>query len=158
MKFNSIAQSSVAVLSLMLTTVHSFAATPSPGPGPVCIAVNGGFGNSGYSGSTFVARNFTMPDASKCNPWTGYTKTSATVIFTTSGTACLSSDSNALTVSVTSADPDFLGVGKFAADYIQMSRTSATDPFSGQDIGYLAGSAEPVRCTDDLLTLPAYHD
>ena len=87
MKFNSIAQSSLVVLSLMLTTVQSFAATPAPGPAPYCIAVNGGFGKSGYSGSTFVARNFTMPDANKCNPWTGYTKTSATVIFTTSGTA-----------------------------------------------------------------------
>jgi hypothetical protein len=158
MKFNSIAQSSLAVLSLMLTTVHSFAATPAPAPGPYCIAVNGGFGNSGYSGSTFVARNFTMPDASKCTPWTGYTKTSATVIFTTSGTACLSSDSTALTVSVSSADPDYLGVGKLAVDYIKMSRASETDPFSGQDAGYLTGSADSVSCTSDLLTLPAIHD
>jgi len=104
------------------------------------------------------ARNFTMPDASKCNPWTGYTKTSATVIFTTSGTACLSSDGSALTVSVTSADPDYLGVGQTAADYIKMSRTSATDPFSGSDIGYLMGAADSVSCTNDLLTLPAIHD
>jgi hypothetical protein len=125
---------------------------------PFCIAVNGGFGNSGYSGSTYVARNFTMPDASKCNPWTGYTKTSATVIFTTSGAACLSSDGSALTVSVTSADPEYLGVGQTAADYIKMSRTSATDPFSGSDIGYLMGAADSVSCTNDLLTLPAIHD
>jgi hypothetical protein len=158
MKFNSIAQSSVAVLSLMLTTVHSFAATPAPGPAPYCIAVNGGFGNNGNSGSTFVARNFTMPDANKCSAWTGYTKTSATVIFTTSGTACVSSDSTALTVSVTSADPDYLGVGQIAVDYIKMSRSSATDPFSGQDVGYLTGAADSVSCTDDLLTLPSYHD
>ena len=158
MKFNSIAQSSLAVLSLMLTTVPSFATNPAPGPAPYCIAVNGGFGNSGYSGSTFVARNFTMPDASKCNPWTGYTKTSATVIFTTSGTACLSSDSTALTVSVSSADPDYLGVGATANDYIKMSRTSVNDPFSGSDAGYLMGAAEPVSCTSDLLTLPAIHD
>lgn len=158
MKFNSIAQSSLAVLLLMITTVHSFAATPAPGPAPYCIAVNGGFGNSGYSGSTFVARNFTMPDASKCNPWTGYTKTSATVIFTTSGTACLSSDSTALTVSVSSADPWYLGAGQMAADYIQLSRADATEPFSGQDFGYFAGSAEPVSCSSDLLTLPSSHD
>ena len=158
MKFNSIAQSSLAVLSLMLTTVPSFATNSAPGPAPYCIAVNGGFGNSGYSGSTFVARNFTMPDASKCNPWTGYTKTSATVIFTTSGTACLSSDSTALTVSVSSADPDYLGVGATANDYIKMSRASANDPFSGSDSGYLMGAAEPVSCSSDLLTLPAIHD
>jgi hypothetical protein len=158
MKFNSIAQSSLAVLSLMLTTVHSFAATPAPGPAPFCIAVNGGFGSSSNSGSTYVARNFTLPDANKCTPWAGYTKTSATVIFTTSGTACVSSDNLALTVSVSSADPDFLGVGVQAFDYIKMSRPSATDPFSGQDAGYLMGSADQVSCTSDLLTLPAYHD
>jgi hypothetical protein len=157
MKFNSIAQSSVAVLSILLAPLHSFASA-APSPGPYCIAVNGGFGNSGYSGSTYVARNFTFPEASKCNPWTGYTKTSASVIFTTSGTACLSSDSLALTVSVSSADPDFLGVGAVANDYIKLARTSATDPFSGSDIGYLMGSAEQTSCTNDLLSLPAIHD
>jgi hypothetical protein len=154
MKFNSIAQSSLAVLSILLAPVHSFAAAA---PAPYCVAVSGGFGSSS-GGSTFVARNFSMPEASKCTPWEGYTKTSATVIFTTSGVACLSTDSKALTVSVSSADPDFLGVGTLAADYIQLSRTSATDPFSGQDVGYLMGSAEPVSCTSDLLTLPSYHD
>jgi len=158
MKFNSIAQSSLAVLSLMLTTVPSFATTPAAGPAPYCIAVNGGFGNSGYSGSTYVARNFTMPDPNKCTAWTGYTKTSATVIFTTSGTACVSSDNLALTVSVSSADPDYLGVGKLAVDYIKMSRSSASDPFSGSDAGYLTGAADAVSCTNDLLTLPAIHD
>src|ERR1700733_4296513 len=160
MKFNSIAQSSIAVLTLMFVPVHSFATTapPAPAPAPYCIAVNGGFGNSGYSGSPFVPRRFFFSEASKCSPWAGYTKTSATVIFTTSGTACLSSDSTALTVSVSSADPDYLGVGTLAADYIRMSRTSATDPFSGADQGYLMGAAEPITCTNDLLTLPAYHD
>jgi hypothetical protein len=153
MKFNSIAQSSIAVLTLMFVPVHSFAATASEAP--YCIATSGGFGNGG---STFVARNFSMPDANKCSPWTGYTKTASTVILTTSGTACLSGDSTALTVSVSSADPDFLGAGQFAVDYIQMSRTSATAPFSGQDAGYFTGSAEPTSCTADLLTLPAYHD
>ena len=158
MKFNPIAQSSLAVLSLLLIPVQSFATTAPPAPAPYCIAVNGGFGNSGYSGSTFVARSFSFPEASKCTTWEGYTKTSATVIFTTSGTACLSSDSTALTVSVSSADPDYLGVGAVAADYIRMTRTSATDPFSGSDQGYLMGAAEQISCTDDLLTLPAYHD
>jgi hypothetical protein len=155
MKFNPIAQSSLAVLSLLLAPIHSFAADAAPAPAPYCIAVSGGFGNGG---STFVARNFSMPEASKCTPWTGYTKTSATVIFTTNGTACLSSDSKALTVSVSSADPDFLGAGKLAVDYIELSRVSATQPFSGQDVGYLMGSADPVSCTSALLTLPSYHD
>jgi hypothetical protein len=137
----------------LVAPMQSFAAAPAEAP--YCIAVSGGFGNGG---STFVARNFSLPEANKCTPWTGYTKTSATVIFTTSGTACLSSDSTALTVSVSSADPDYLGVGQLAADYIRMTRTSATDPFSGEDQGYLMGAAEPVSCTNDLLTLPAYHD
>jgi len=150
MKFHSIAQSSLVVLSLALTAVHGFAAEA-----PYCIAVNGGFGGGG---TTFVARNFTLPTESKCTPWSGYTKTASTVILTTSGTSCLSSDSKALTVSVTSADPWFLGAGQLAADYIQLSRGSATDPFTGQDFGYFAGSAEPVSCTSDLLNLPSSHD
>jgi hypothetical protein len=156
MKFNPIAQSSLALLSILLAPVHSFAATPAPGPAPYCIAVNGGFGNGG---STYVARNFTMPDASKCTPWTGYTKTATTVVLTTDGTACLSSDSTALTVSVASADPDFFGIGAQAADYIKMSRATVTDPFSGSDAGlYLGGSAAQTSCTNDLLSLPAVHD
>jgi hypothetical protein len=150
MKFSSIAQSSLVVLSLSLAPVHSFAAEA-----PVCIAVNGGFG---HGGTTFVARNFTLPTENKCTPWTGYTKTASTVILTTSGTSCLSSDSKALTVSVSSADPSFLGAGQLAADYIQLSRGDATEPFTGQDFGYFAGSAEPVSCTSDLLSLPSSHD
>jgi hypothetical protein len=153
MKFNSIAQSSLVVLSVLLAPVYSFAA----GPEPYCIAVNGGFGTSG--GTTFVARNFTFPDASKCTPWSGYTKTGATVILTTGGTSCLSSDSKALTVSLSSADPDYFGGGgALGVDYIQLSREAATEPFTGQDSGYFTGSAEPVSCTSDLLTLPSHHD
>jgi hypothetical protein len=153
MKFNSIAQSSLVVLSLSLTAVHSFAAAAAPAP--YCIAVNGGFGGGG---TTFVARSFSLPEASKCTPWSGYTKTASTVILTTSGTSCLSSDSKALTVSVSSADPWFLGAGQIAADYIELVRGSATEPFTGTDFGYFAGSAEPVSCTSDLLTLPSSHD
>jgi hypothetical protein len=157
MKFNSIAQSSIAVLTLIFVPVHSFAATPTSTPTvePYCIAVNNGFGNGG---TTFVARSFSPPAASKCTPWAGYTKTASTVILTTNGTACLSSDSTALTVSVSNADPSFIGAGQIASDYIQLTRSDATQPFTGQDYGYFAGSAEPTSCTADLLTLPAYHD
>jgi hypothetical protein len=152
MKFNSIAQSSLVVLSVLLAPVYSFAA----GPAPYCIAVNGGFGTSG--GTTFVARNFTFPDASKCTPWSGYTKTATTVVLTTTGTACLSSDSTALTVSVTSADPSYFPINQLTADYIQLTRPDVTQPFTGQDYGAFAGPAEPVSCTSDLLTLPSTHD
>ncbi len=150
MKFTSIAQSSLVVLSVLLAPIHSFAAQA-----PYCIAVNGGFGGGG---TTFVARNFTLPTASKCSPWSGYTKTASTVILMTSGTSCLSTDNKALTVSVSSADPSFFGAGTIVGDYIQLTRDSATDPFTGEDYGYFTGSAEPVSCTSELLTLPAAHD
>ena len=149
MKFNSIAQSSL-ILSVLLAPIQSFAAEA-----PYCIAVNGGFGGGG---TTFVARNFTLPTEGKCNPWSGYTKTASTVILMTSGTSCLSSDSKALTVSVSSADPSFLGAGQLGVDYIQLSRGTATEPFTGQDYGYFAGTAAPVSCTSELLTLPSAHD
>jgi hypothetical protein len=154
MKFHHLAQSSLAALSILCLPHHSFATTAPEAP--YCVAVSGGFGHSG--GSTLVARNFTIPEASKCSTWSGYTKTAATVILTTGGTACMSSDSLALTVSVSSADPDYLGVGTQAADYIKMSRAHATDSFAGTDAGYLMGYAEQISCTNDLLTLPASHD
>ena len=152
MKFKSIAQSSLMVLSLSLSAVHGFAAEA-----PYCIAVNGGFVGPA-TGTTFVARNYSQPAEGKCTPWTGYTKTLDTVILTTSGTSCLSSDGKALTVSVSSTDPSYFPVGQLTADYIQLSRESATDSFSGQDYGAFAGNAEPVSCTSDLLTLPSSHD
>jgi hypothetical protein len=135
----------------LIAPLHSFAAEP------YCIAANGGFGEPAF-GTTFVARSFTVPAANKCTPWSGYTKTATTVILTTTGTACLSSDSTALTVSVTSADPSYFPIGQLTADYIQLTRTDSTQPFTGQDYGAFAGSAEAVSCTSDLLTLPAVHD
>jgi hypothetical protein len=135
----------------LIAPLQGFAASEAP----YCIAVNGGFGNGG---TTFVARNFSLPTASKCSPWTGYTKTASTVILTTSGTSCLSSDNTALTVSVSSADPSYVGAGTLVSDYIQLSRPDATQPFTGTDAGYFAGTAEPVSCTSDLLSLPSYHD
>jgi hypothetical protein len=143
---------------LMITTVTTVLAGIAPVyASPYCIAVNGGFGNGGTS---FVARNFALPDASKCTPWTGYTKTSATVIFTTNGTACLSDDWTVLTVSVSSADPDYLGVGQIASDYIRVCPENVTScPLgSGTDVGYDTGPAAPQDCTDSLLDLPTYHD
>jgi hypothetical protein len=133
----------------LIAPFHSFAAEP------YCIAVGGGFGNGG---TTFVARNFSLPAASKCTPWSGYTKTASTVILTTTGTACLSSDSTALTVSVSSADPSY--VAQPVSDYIQLSRADTTEPFTGEDIGEFAlpGTSETVSCTSDLLNLPSSHD
>jgi hypothetical protein len=137
----------------LIAPLQSFASSEAP----YCIAVGGGFGAPAF-GTTFVARNFSLPAASKCTPWTGYTKTATTVVLTTSGTACLSSDSTALTVSVSSAEPSYLPVNQLTADYIQLTRGDSTEPFTGQDTGWFAGSAETVSCTSDLLTLPSSHD
>ena len=153
MKFNPIAQSSLAVLLLTFVPVHSFAATAPEAP--YCIAVNGGFGNGG---TTFVARNFSLPEASKCTPWSGYTKTASTVILTTNGTGCLSSDGKVLTISVMNADPSFFGAGQARADYIRLSRPTTTQKFTGQDSGFFGGSAAPVTCSSTLLHLPDTHD
>jgi hypothetical protein len=142
---------SAAALAIV-APMQSFADAPEA---PYCIAVNGGFGNGG---TTFVARNFSLPAANKCSAWTGYTKTADTVILTTSGTACMSSDSTALTTSVTSMDPQFVPIDTPATDYIQMTRPATNEPFSGTDYGYFAGPAAPVSCSSELLNLPSVHD
>lgn len=124
---------------------------------PYCIAVGGGFGKGGTS---FVGRNFVMPAVAACTGWTGYTKTASTVILTTAGTVCLSSDGTVLTVSVSSADPSFLGPGVIVSDYIRLCPKGPTHcPIgSGNDIGEFGGSAETETCTSALTTLPATHD
>jgi hypothetical protein len=134
-------------------------------PVPYCIAVGGGFGSGG---TTFVARQFEVPAPNKCTPWAGYTKTSGTVVLTTSGTACMSDDGNVMTVGVSSVNPNWTG-GAYAPDYLQFCPqgthcTSAdvsveNSPLAGNgiDLGFSAGSAVQIDCTDDLLDLPANH-
>ena len=134
----------------LIAPVPSFAAEH------YCIAVGGGFGNGG---STFVARNFSLPAASKCTTWSGYTKTATTVVLITGGTACLSTDSTALTVSVSSNDPAWLSSLPPVNDYIQLSRADSTQPFRGEDSGQFGypAESETVTCTSDLLNLPSSH-
>ena len=143
--------------SIAIATVLAGLVAPAfADPAPFCVAVNGGFGNGG---SSFVARNFELPQPSKCAPWTGYTKTAATVILTTNGTACASNDGSVLTISLTSADPDYLGVGQTAVDYLRICSDLNNCPIgSGTDAGYNTGSAQQQDCTDDLLDLPTMHD
>jgi hypothetical protein len=137
----------------LIAPLQSFASSEAP----YCIAVNGGFVGPA-TGTTFVARNYSQPAEGKCTPWTGYTKTLDTVILTTSGTSCLSSDGKALTVAVSSVDPPTFYIGQYTADYIFLTRGDSSEPFSGQDTGAFAGPAEPVSCTSDLLNLPSTHD
>jgi len=134
----------------LIAPVYSFAASN------YCIAVDNGFG---HGGTTFIGKNFYVPSDGNCIPWTGFTKTASTVILTTSGTGCLSSDGKALTVSVSSADPDYLGGGSIGSDYIRLTRTSTSASFSsGEDVGDFGGSAKSTSCTSSLLSLPATHD
>jgi hypothetical protein len=136
----------------LIAPLHSFAAEA-----PYCIAVNGGYGEPAL-GTTFIARNYSQPAEGKCTPWTGFTRDANTVILTTSGTACLSSDGKGLTVSVSSLDPPNYPTTQYTADYIFLTRVDSSQPFSGQDTGWFAGPAEPVSCTSSMLTLPEYHD
>jgi hypothetical protein len=143
-------------LKLSSKGVFTFAASQTfPGGGSFCIATAGGFGSGG---TTFVAPSFTVPAENKCTPWSGFTKTASTVILNTNGAACLSTTGKTLTVSVFSADPDFLGTNP-AADYIALTRASASGSFTaGSDQGEFAGSADQITCTSSLLSLPDVHD
>ena len=137
-------------------TIHFAPGQTFPGGGPFCIATAGGFGSGG---TTFVGPGFAVPAENNCTPWSGFTKTASTVILTTNGAACLSSTGKTLTVSVSSADPDFLGAGTQASDYIQLTRASSTGSFTGgTDQGEFAGSAVQVTCTSSVLSLPDIHD
>jgi hypothetical protein len=122
-----------------------------------CISVGGGFGGGGTS---FIGTGFAVPAAGTCVPWSGFTKTASTVVLMTSGTGCLSSNGKVLTVSVSSADPSYLGAGALGSDYITFCPTGVTGcPLgSGQDVGEFAGTAAPETCTAALLKLPALHD
>jgi hypothetical protein len=121
-----------------------------------CISTAGGFG---HGGTTFIATGFAVPAEGACAPWSGFTKTASTVVLTTFGTGCLSSDGTKLTVSVSSADPDFLGAGNLGSDYIQLIRKESKGSFtSGTDNGQFGGSAEAVTCTSSLEHLPSSHD
>jgi hypothetical protein len=122
-----------------------------------CIAVGGGFGSGG---TTFIGSGFVVPAAGTCTGWSGFTKTASSVIMMTRGNGCLSSDGKLLTVSVSSADPSFLGSGQIASDYIQLCPAGATGcPIGGgRDNGAFGGAAQPVTCSASLLKLPAIHD
>jgi hypothetical protein len=141
-------KSHLCLLLGLIAPVSSFASEH------YCIAVGGGFG---HGGTTFIGTGFAVPSEGKCTPWSGFTKTESSVILTATGTGCLSSDGKALTVSVSSADPAFLGLQP-GTDYIQLSRGDSKEAFSGEDTGAFAGSAEPETCSSSLLNLPSTHD
>lgn len=119
--------------------------------------MSGGFGNGGTS---FVGKGFAVPTAGNCKPWSGYLKTSSTVVATSTGVGCLSSDGKVLQVSVLSTDPSFFGSGSYAVDQIRLCPAGVANcPIGGgQDVGTFTGSAAPQTCSPKLLNLPAMHD
>ena len=121
-----------------------------------CIAVAGGFGNGGTS---FVGKGFAVPAAGACKPWAGYLKTGSTVIATTTGSGCLSSDGKVLQLTLLSTDPSFFGSNSYAVDQIRLcpSGVGSCPIGGGQDVGYFTGSAKQQTCTAQLLSLPAIH-
>ena len=142
-------KSHLALLLGLIAPVSSFAAH-------YCVAVNGGFG---HGGTTFIGTGFTLPAEGTCTPWSGFTKTASTVILTTGGTGCLSSDSKVFTLSVSSADPMYYGQPQ--ADFIQFCPANGGKDCpigDGRDTGINAGSAAPVSCSSSLEQLPSYHD
>jgi len=90
----------------------------------------------------------------------GFTKTAGTVVLTTFGAGCLSSNGKVLTLNLVSADPDWFGANNIGKDYIQVCPQGASGcPFSsGSDQGAFSGAAKPETCTSALLNLPATHD
>jgi hypothetical protein len=135
----------------LIAPVYSYAVTN------FCIAVSGGFGGGG---TTFVGRDFALPADGQCLPWSGFTKTASSVILITSGVGCLSSNGKVLTVSVSSADPPYLGSGQVGSDYITLCPrgTKACPLGGGEDQGAFGGTAEQETCTAALVTLPPTHD
>ena len=141
-------------------TIHFASSQTFPGGtgtgSSFCIAIDNGFGNGG---TTFVEPAFAVPAAGKCTSWSGFTKTASTVVLTTSGSGCVSSDGKKLTLSVSSADPDYLGPGTAAWDYIQLTRGSTTGSFTaGSDQGEFDGTAKQLTCTSSLLQLNESND
>jgi hypothetical protein len=133
------------------------AAAVSAAESTYCVAVDGGFGKGG---TTYIGRGFAVPAAGNCTPWSGFTKTGSSVILTTTGTGCLSSDGKVLTLSLLSTDPAYLGPGQLASDYIALCPKGASGcPVgAGTDQGAFAGTALPETCTTALENLPSKHD
>jgi len=146
----SFKKSYLALSALLIVPVSSFASN-------YCIAVNNGFGSGG---TTFVGPTFALPAAGTCAHWSGFAKTATTVILSTTGAGCLSSDGKVLTFNLLSVNPNWLGVGQTQVDYIELCSGGATSCAIGspRDVGNMGGPAKAVTCTSSLLSLPAKHD
>lgn len=125
-----------------------------------CIKVNGGFGAGGVS---FVGKGFTLPAANTCKPWAGWAKTGTTVIWATTGSACMSSNNKVLQLTLLSTNPSWFGAGIVSSDHIRICPTGTTACPVASGVGVDAsnfnqGPAAQQTCTANLTNLPAVHD
>ena len=123
-----------------------------------CIALNNGFG---HGGTTFISPNFSLPTNGTCKTWSGFTKTASTVIATSTGTGCRSTDGKVFTLSVLSTDPAWFGSAQTGSDHMRFCPAGNSGCPTGNGVSngsFGSGSAKPVSCTTALLTLPAKHD
>lgn len=126
-----------------------------------CVAVNGGFGRPAL-GQTFVGKGFTPPTKGTCKPWAGIMKSETTVVWTSTGAACLSDDGKLLTITLRSTDPASLG-SESITDHIQLCPLASTSgclfAFGQFDEGsQYSGPAAPVTCTTAVTSIPSQHD
>jgi hypothetical protein len=126
-----------------------------------CVAVNGGFGNGGNS---FVGEGFTSPAKGTCKPWAGIMKSNSTVVWTSTGAACLSNDGKLLTIVLQSTDPSFAG-NTNVTDTIELCPLASTlgcPAFNGQfdfsSFSGFGGPAAQVTCTTAVTKIPSTHD
>jgi len=124
-----------------------------------CVAVSGGFGPPAL-GETFVGEGFTSPTSGTCKPWAGIMKSNTTVVWTSTGAACLSNDGKLLTIVLQSTDPSFNGNGS-VTDTIELCRVASNCPVSSFDYSSLSGFGGPaaqVTCTTKVTSIPSMHD
>lgn len=124
-----------------------------------CIAVSGGWGNGG---TTFVAKNFVTPPKGTCKPWSGMMKTASTVVGTSTGSACLSTDGKLFTASLQTTAPEWLGIGSTASDHIELCPLASSQgcpAHAGEtDRGTFGGPAAVKTCTSADSEIPSSHD
>lgn len=125
-----------------------------------CVAVNGGFSAGGVS---FVGKGFTKPAANTCKPWAGWARTGTNVYWTTTGSACMSSNNKVLHLTLLSTNPSWFGAGVVSSDHIKIcpTGTSACPVASGVGVdasNFNQGPAAQQACTSALTTLPAVHN
>ena len=126
-----------------------------------CVAVSGGFGSGG---ETFVGKEFISPTKGTCKPWAGIIKSNSTVVWTSTGAACLSDDGKLLTIVLQSTDPTFAGNASIT-DTIELCPLASTlgcpassGQFDHSSFSGFGGPAAQVTCTTAVTSIPSVHD